>query len=145
MKRVMLSIGVLLVAIIIFGAFLLLAPPRTSSLKAELIHQPNQTTATNIEIQLSNGSGRIVNFALWVEVLKDGKWVQDSSWAPKTAGQLHWIRGGDSSTVQLPMPTGEKWRFKIMGEEQPSTLKWKWLQIGNSKPRQWYFYVYPNQ
>src|SRR5262249_19559889 len=101
--------------------------------------------ATNLELKLSNRSGRIVNFALWVEVLKDGKWVQDDSGALKTAGRLNWIRGYDSSTVKLPAPAGEAWRFKVMGEEQPSELKWKWLEIGKSQPRHWYFYVYPTK
>ena len=138
-------IEVSVIAVFILLAFVLLSPPGSDSLKVSMVSHSKDPA--NVEVKVVNTSHRIVNFAFWVEVLKDGKWVRDNLWDPKLEGRLHWIEGGDSRSIQLPAPVGgATWRFKIMGMEQPTALKWKWLELWkkaglNSEPRKWYFYL----
>jgi archaellum component FlaF (FlaF/FlaG flagellin family) len=144
MKRIFI-IAVSAIAVFILLALVLLSSPGVDSLKVSMVS--HSTDTTNVEVKVTNTSRRIVNFAFWVEVLKDGKWVRDDLWYPKMEGRLHWIAGHDSQSIQLPAPADSTtWRFKIMGEEQPTALKWKWLSFGKkiglkSEPRQWYIYL----
>jgi hypothetical protein len=144
MKRNIL-IAVFGLAVLILLALVLLSSPRADSLKVSVVS--HSTDATNVEVKVTNTSRRIVNFAFWVEVLKDGKWVQDDLWDPKVKGQFHWIAGHESRIVKLQAPDDSAmWRFKIMCEEQPTSLKWKWLALWkkaglNSEPRHWYLYL----
>jgi hypothetical protein len=147
MKRNIL-IALFAVAVFVFLALVILSSPGADSLKVSIISRNGDSTGTtNIDVKVTNTSRRIVNYAFWVEVLKDGKWVQDDLWDPKTKGQLQWIAGRASRTVKLHAPADSAtWRFKIMGEEQPTPLKWKWLalwkKVGlNSEPRRWYLYL----
>ena len=143
------TIAVSAIMVFVALALVLLSPPGIGSLKVSMVS--HSTGATNVEVKVTNTSRRIVNFAFWVEVLQDGKWVRDDLWDPKMEGVLHWVAGHDSKSIQLLAPVDStKWRFKIMGMEQPTVVKWKWLslwkKIGlNGEPRRWYLYLDSNK
>jgi hypothetical protein len=148
MKRSDILVALFVIVVFIFLALAFLFAPGTDSLKVSIVSRTSDSTGiTNIEVKVTNFSRRIVNFAFWVEVLKDGKWVEDELWDPKMKGQLHWVAGHESRSIQLHAPADSSiWRFKIMEMEQPTALRWKWLAFWEkarlkSEPRQWYLYL----
>jgi hypothetical protein len=139
-------------AFIILALVLLSLPHGVAPLKVSIIGRTNDSAGvTNVLLEITNSTKRILNYAFWVEVQKDGKWIRDKQWDPKVEGRLHWIRGQESERVQLRVPVeGAIWRFKIMGMKQPTTLEWRWLAVCRKlglggQPRRWYFYLDADQ